>query len=86
MLPLKVVGFLPQHAGGAIILPLEITTIAGSDFDVDKMYVMMPEFKVSGDKIEKIEYTVIKQISTIVRRLHKSKNRSRTKRYILPRN
>lgn len=44
MLPLKVVGFLPLEAGGAIMLPAEITTISGSDFDVDKMYVMMKAF------------------------------------------
>jgi hypothetical protein len=47
MLPLKVVGFLPLEAGGAIMLPAEITTISGSDFDVDKMYIMMREYKRS---------------------------------------
>ena len=40
MLPLRVVGFLPSSSGGGIMLPAEITKIAGSDFDVDKMYVM----------------------------------------------
>lgn len=45
MLPLKVVGFLPYNAGGAIMLPADITKISGSDFDVDKMYVMMKTFK-----------------------------------------
>ena len=52
MLPLKVTGFLPSNAGGSILLPWEITTIAGSDFDVDKLYVMMPEFKVNEGAIE----------------------------------
>jgi hypothetical protein len=28
------------------MLPSEITTISGSDFDVDKMYIMYPEFDV----------------------------------------
>lgn len=46
MTPLYIKGFLPQNSGGAIMLPSEITTISGSDFDVDKMYVMMPEFAV----------------------------------------
>ena len=46
MLPLKVVGFLPQQNGSAIMLPQEITAIAGSDFDVDKLFVMMHEFSV----------------------------------------
>ena len=38
--PLKIVGFLPREAGEAIMLPAEITTITGSDFDVDKFYIM----------------------------------------------
>jgi hypothetical protein len=28
------------------MLPAEITTLTGSDFDVDKLYVMLPEFKI----------------------------------------
>lgn len=43
MVPLKIVGFLPQEAGGAVMLPAEITTIAGSDFDIDKLYIMLKE-------------------------------------------
>ena len=31
MLPLRVVGFLPSSSGGGIMLPAEITKIAGSD-------------------------------------------------------
>lgn len=46
MAPLYIKGFLPQQSGGAIMLPADITTIAGSDFDVDKLYLMIPEFKV----------------------------------------
>ena len=34
MLPLIVKGFLPQQNGSSIMLPADITTIAGSDFDV----------------------------------------------------
>ena len=40
MAPLKIVGFLPKNAGEGIMLPKEITTLSGSDFDVDKMYIM----------------------------------------------
>ena len=43
--PLKIMGFLPQQNGSAIMLPAEITTIAGSDFDIDKMFLMIPEFE-----------------------------------------
>lgn len=46
MAPLYIKGFLPQQSGGAIMLPADITTIAGSDFDVDKLYLMIPEFTV----------------------------------------
>ena len=37
MAPLIIKGFLPQQNGSAIMLPADITTIAGSDFDV-KLY------------------------------------------------
>ena len=46
MAPLIIKGFLPQQNGSAIMLPADITQIAGSDFDVDKMFLMIPEFKV----------------------------------------
>lgn len=44
MAPLIIKGFLPQQNGSAIMLPADITQIAGSDFDVDKMSLMIPEF------------------------------------------
>ena len=46
MAPLFIKGFLPQQNGSAIMLPAEITTLSGSDFDVDKMYIMLPEFDI----------------------------------------
>lgn len=46
MVPLIIKGFLPQQNGSAIMLPADITTIAGSDFDVDKLFLMIPEFKM----------------------------------------
>lgn len=49
MIPLKIKGFLPQQSGGVIMLPSEITTISGSDFDIDKLYIMLPEFKIDYD-------------------------------------
>ena len=47
MVPLYIKGFLPQQNGSAIMLPSEITTLSGSDFDVDKLYIMLPEFGIS---------------------------------------
>lgn len=46
MVPLYIKGFLPQQNGSAIMLPAEITTLSGSDYDVDKLYIMLPEFNV----------------------------------------
>lgn len=40
MIPIRVKGFLPRQVGSVIILPEEITTLTGSDFDVDKIYMM----------------------------------------------
>ena len=40
ILPIKIVGFLPASAGEGIMLPAEITTMTGSDYDIDKMYIM----------------------------------------------
>lgn len=64
MLPLKVIGFLPLESGGAIMLPAEITKIAGSDFDVDKMYVMMKAFVRNEDgTYEAVKYDNSKEPS-----------------------
>ena len=49
MKKLKVVGFLPDAMGGAIMLPAEITKIAGEDFDIDKLYVMIPNIRAEFD-------------------------------------
>lgn len=45
MLPLRIKGFLPQQNGSAIMLPAEVTTLSGCDFDVDKLFMMLPSFK-----------------------------------------
>ena len=46
---IKVVGYMPASAGGQIVLPDEITTIAGLDFDIDKLFGMMYNLKTSED-------------------------------------
>lgn len=48
--PCKIVGFLPSEAGEAIMLPYEITLITGSDFDIDKMYLMIKEINIKRKK------------------------------------
>lgn len=46
MMPLIIKDFTPLQNGSAIILPAEITDIAGSDFDVDKMFIMLLSFYI----------------------------------------
>lgn len=57
MAPLKIVGFLPREAGDGIMLPYDITTLSGSDFDVDKLYLMVKEIMISArnTKFNKLE-------------------------------
>ena len=49
---IKIVGFSPQSMGGQIILPREITTIAGLDFDIDKLFFMMKNFYYKNGEIK----------------------------------
>lgn len=44
--PLKIVGFLPREAGDGIMLPSDITLLSGSDFDIDKMYLMLKNIPI----------------------------------------
>ena len=41
---MKVAGILPKSYNKSIVVPGNITVMMGSDFDVDKMFVMFPEF------------------------------------------
>lgn len=54
MAPLKIVGFLPREAGDGIMLPNDITLLTGSDFDVDKEYLMRKEITVRPKKRREI--------------------------------
>lgn len=44
----RVVGFLPPEMGDSIIMYDEVTVKTGSDFDIDKMYLMLPEFYINS--------------------------------------
>ena len=61
MLPLKIKGFLPQQNGSAIMLPAEVTTLSGADFDVDKFFLFLPSFNIENNKIERIKYDTSKE-------------------------
>jgi hypothetical protein len=43
--------FLPAAAGPIIVPPAEIVAKSGSDFDIDKLSMLMPNIKVFGNKV-----------------------------------
>lgn len=45
----KVKGFLPQYMGGTVVVPSEITTKAGSDFDIDKLNMYLKSVYVDAE-------------------------------------
>lgn len=49
---MEVYQFLPPEAGNIIIPPAEIVAKTGSDFDIDKMYIMTTDFGVYSGKVE----------------------------------
>lgn len=54
---LEIVGILPASYGDMIMTYTEVTGKTGSDFDVDKMFVMMPNLEVSTDgEVRKVPY------------------------------
>ena len=69
MLPLKIVGFVPKAAGQVIMMPQEITYLTGSDFDIDKLYVMKKAFEADlNTKLDK------NQVKTVVDNFMKDTN------------
>lgn len=68
MLPLIIKGFLPQQNGSSIMLPADVTQLAGSDFDVDKLFLMIPEFEVEQYDIAraKRDFAEDKNINTLL--------------------
>lgn len=58
MLPIKVVKFLPETMGNFMLLPYEVTTQLGADFDFDKTYFIGREFyTTSGNNLVPYVYT-----------------------------
>lgn len=62
LLPIRIVGFLPESGGGAVMLPAEITTISGSDFDVDKLYTLLKSFRQVVNNKGETEFKVIEYL------------------------
>lgn len=54
---LQIVGILPEENGDTIVAYTGITTKTGSDFDIDKQYLMMPTYKHSIEEgIDRLTY------------------------------
>lgn len=47
IMPIKIKGFLPLTAGSMIMLPSDIITMSGTDFDIDKLFLMLREYETS---------------------------------------
>lgn len=62
MVPIRVKGFLPVNSEG-IMLPAEITSFSGSDFDVDKLYVMLYKFKRVVKKMGKNSVVTYEEVT-----------------------
>lgn len=41
IMPLRVEGFMPISMGSSIMLPSDIITMSGTDFDIDKLFIML---------------------------------------------
>ena len=52
---IEVVDFLPPYAGDMIVVPSEHVAKGGSDFDVDKLNVYFPHYKMVNGKPEYIK-------------------------------
>lgn len=44
-MPIKIKGFLPVQAGSAMMFPIEYIAMSGTDFDVDKCFLMFKEYR-----------------------------------------
>lgn len=52
----KIAEFLPHIAGNIVIMPTEVVVKAGSDYDVDKLFMSLPNLELYSGKIEKVKY------------------------------
>lgn len=64
--PLRIVGWLPQLTSSSIVLPADIMYLNDSDYDVDKMYVLLPSFDVDDDgNVTRTPYNINKPVRTM---------------------
>ena len=51
---LEIAGILPRSVGDTVVVYREITAKTGSDFDIDKMFIMMPNYTHINGKFVKV--------------------------------
>lgn len=78
MVVFKVVGFLPEESKGSIIMPNDIITQMGSDFDIDKLFVMYKNFVLDEEnnlttEVKEASYRRIKSLEKVIKNLEKAK-------------
>jgi hypothetical protein len=59
---LEIVGILPEENGDTVVAYTGITTKTGSDYDIDKMYLMFPSFKPQYNINKKLRNYVYKNL------------------------
>ena len=51
-MPLRIYGFMPAISGTTIMLPSDIITMSGTDFDIDKLFLMIRSVRRETHKPE----------------------------------
>lgn len=62
---MEIAEFLPQDAGGIIIMPESIVGKSGSDFDIDKMFTLMPYILAKMGMVDFVSSKDVKSLDEI---------------------
>jgi len=73
----EIAGFLPSIAGETVVVPSEITAKSGSDFDIDKLFLLEPNYEI----IDRTEYNY--NVENLYNYLHSSVENSDAKPHII---
>jgi hypothetical protein len=75
---LQIAGILPESAGDTIVAYVGITSKTGSDYDIDKMYVMFPQYEQVVHKEEE----VFEQVEKVLRGINNEETLSNYKKFL----
>jgi len=53
---IRVKGFLPRSSGPTVVIPSEMVTKSGSDFDIDKLVLYFPSYQKVGNRLVKEKF------------------------------